>query len=162
MDTEYKICPRCKAEHKASTPKCGCGYSWAEKQAQAYDPYHHHCAYTTSDNRRCHYLGAVSKSTTGSGPWYCCAHSDVLDEGASGAKAGAQIVDQSRRDHPSAGWWSPGRQRDQAEQKATTEATARLEEMGHGRLPFEGDLEYADRLRVVCKDIGLHIKRVPA
>lgn len=125
-----------------------------------YNPYHHHCAYV-SDGRRCHYMGSMTDSTVGSETWWCRAHYELLQAGGiESARMGSLVVDQSRRDHPSPDWWSPEKQQAATEARTSRQATEWLEAKGHGRLPLETDREYADRLREVCRGMGMKIKLV--
>lgn len=155
MDTKYKICPQCKAEHKVSTPKCGCGYQWQTKGQAPDDPYHRLCAYH-ANGQRCHYVGTFSSNTLGGGPFYCRGH-----DGEVSPEVGAQIVEQSHRDHPNPGWWHVDLVRQQAMAEAEQQAHDYL--LAHGLERQNGMFkqEHIDMLREYCKSMGLRIKRMP-
>lgn len=90
-----KECPKCGTEHRSAIRKCGCGYVWqAPKLGPAIDPMHGCCDYN-QNGRRCHYAGAWSSSTVGTGPWYCTHHARGV-----GAPEGGDIIRQSHIDAP--------------------------------------------------------------
>lgn len=98
MSYTVKICPKCKAGHPASIKRCGCGYEWqAASQAKtihAHDPMHGCCEFEANGDR-CHYPGTWNSSTTGSGRWYCRAHSEDPSP-----EMAITILEQSHRDNP--------------------------------------------------------------
>ena len=96
MSYEFRVCPRCNAEHASSIARCGCGYTWPASAAPAnytatasLDG----CCEWISGGDRCHNPGAVKSDTLGSGPWLCVQHSDCHD-----MRAGREIVMDSHRD----------------------------------------------------------------
>jgi hypothetical protein len=93
----YKTCPECGTDHRNAIPKCGCGYVWGKlKKVESKDPLHLYCAYESGSNR-CRYLGTLSDSTNGGGPYYCSAHYHLTDP-----HLGAAITHKSHEDYPRA------------------------------------------------------------
>lgn len=97
--TRVKICPQCKTEHPERIKRCGCGYTWPDRQeAQRAGPIAdpmHGCCQIEVDGLRCHNPGVWTASTTGSGPWCCTAHSI-----AQGGEEAYRIILDSHHAHP--------------------------------------------------------------
>jgi hypothetical protein len=156
-----KRCPKCGAEHGLEATYCGCGHKWVnEMLSTVQDPHHHLCAYM-ANGHRCHYPGTVSENTTGGGPFYCSHHAAILHDTGSAA-FGAEIVEASRRAHPSPGWWTPGFQRQASVEGASDAAESWLDSKGLEPMPYESKRDHALRLREHAREMGPGFKRVSA
>lgn len=93
-----QLCPECNNALYPGATVCGCG--WGQKttklrlHAVSGDPSpvlgYIQCDWVAGNNVRCRYPGTLSRSTQGTGPWYCRGH-----YGCDDPVAGADIVEAS-------------------------------------------------------------------
>lgn len=84
-------CPDCGEGLRPKARKCSCGWTqstgYSSPSVNAMDLFR--CAWEVN-GQRCRYVGSVSHSTLGQGPWYCGGHS------RSGGAIGQCIVEESQ------------------------------------------------------------------
>lgn len=119
-------CPDCSADLKPRSTACECGWR-KEFKARRYDgdstargaDFEPLCCQWEADGRRCRYPGTISADTHGGGRWYCAAHDQCADP-----LLGAQIVEQSHREHGPRVGWSHASAKAASIRHATVEAQA--------------------------------------